>query len=102
MILLVSCLIFYFKSGRQRYKFIVLGHELTYFVKHKMKGRKCYTENEVIIMLKFLIYNIFGEFVGNIFQQIIGIPVGTDCTPLLSYNAEFIQKLIKDKKIIQN
>jgi hypothetical protein len=25
------------------YKFIVLGHELTYFVKHETKGKKCYT-----------------------------------------------------------
>jgi hypothetical protein len=35
-------------------KFIVLGHKLTYFVKHETKGRKLYTENEVISMLEFL------------------------------------------------
>jgi len=32
---------FYFKNGRQRYKFIVLGHELTCFIKHEMKSKKC-------------------------------------------------------------
>jgi hypothetical protein len=34
---------FYFKKWWQHYKFIVLGHELTYFVKHETKGKKCYT-----------------------------------------------------------
>ena len=39
---------------------------------------------------------------GHIFQQIIGIPMGTNC-PLLvdlflySYDDEFIQKLLKDQ-----
>ena len=30
----------YFKNGKQRYKFMVLGHELTYFVKHETKARQ--------------------------------------------------------------
>jgi hypothetical protein len=39
------------------------------------------------------------------FQQIVGIPMGTNCVPLLadlflySYESEFLQKLVKDKKI---
>ena len=38
-------------------------------------------------------------------QQTIGIPVGTNCAPLLadlflsSYEAEFIQRLLRSKKI---
>jgi hypothetical protein len=38
-------------------------------------------------------------------QYIIGIPMGTNCAPLLadlfsySYESEFLQKLVKDKKI---
>ena len=35
-------------------------------------------------MLEYLIDNIFVEFDGRIFQQIIGIPIGTNCTPLLA------------------
>ena len=52
-------------------------------------------------MLNFLIDNIFVEFGGIVFQQIIGIPMGTNCAPLLadlflySYEAEFIQQLQK-------
>ena len=54
-------------------------------------------------MIEFLIDNIFVESGGVIFQQVIGIPMGTNCAPLLadlflySYasEAEFIQTLIK-------
>jgi len=56
-------------------------------------------------MLDFLIDNIFATFVGDIFQQQVGIPMGTNCAPLLadlflySYETEFLQNLIKNKKI---
>ena len=50
-------------------------------------------------MLEFLINNIFVEFGGHNFQQIIYIPMGTNCAPfffddffLYSYDTEFIQK----------
>lgn len=41
--------------------YIVSGHEFTYFVKHETKGKKCYTEKEVIYVLEFLIDNILVE-----------------------------------------
>ena len=56
-------------------------------------------------MLEFLIDNIFVCFGGALFQQIVGIPTGTNCAPLLansflySYESEFLQNLVKDKKI---
>jgi hypothetical protein len=56
-------------------------------------------------MLEFLIDNIFVSFGGALFQQIFGIPMGTSCHPLLadlflfSYESEFLQNLVKDKKI---
>ena len=51
-------------------------------------------------MLEFPVDNIFVVFVGKIFQPIIGIPMGTNCAPLLpdlflySYEAEFTQSLL--------
>jgi hypothetical protein len=41
---------------------MVLGHELTYFVKHETKNKKRYTENEVISIFVFLIGMIFVVF----------------------------------------
>ena len=55
-------------------------------------------------MLEFLVDNIFVVFAGKVFQQIVGIPMGTNCAPLLadiflySYEAEFIQSLLSDGK----
>jgi uncharacterized membrane protein required for colicin V production len=52
----------------------------------------------------FLIDNIFVSFGGILFQQVVGIPMGTNCAPLLAnlfytHESEFLQKLVKDKKI---
>ena len=59
-----------------------------------------YSEDDIIKMLEFLVDNIFVVFAGKVFQQIVGIPMGTNCAPLLadiflySYEAEFIQSLL--------
>ena len=51
-------------------------------------------------MLEFLVDNIFVVFAGKVFQQIVGILMGTNCAPLLadiflySYEAELIQSLL--------
>ena len=86
-------------------KFVVLGYNSTYFSNKIQKGKTCYSEEQVISMLEFLIDNIFISFEGTLFQQVVGIPMGTNCAPLLadlflySYESEFLQKLVKDKKI---
>ena len=35
-------------------------------------------------MLEFLVDNIFVVFGGKVFQQMVGIPMGTNCAPLLA------------------
>jgi hypothetical protein len=58
-------------------------------------------------MLDFLIDNIFVTFGRHVFQQTVGIPMGTNCAPLLAdlflyyYEADFMQELLrkKDKKL---
>ena len=63
-----------------------------------------YTEEDIINMLEFLVDNIFVVFGGKVFQQIVGIPMGTNCAPLLAdiflylYEAEFIQSLLSTGK----
>ena len=55
-------------------------------------------------MLEFLVDNIFVVFGGKVFQQIVGIPMGTNCALLLadiflySYEADFIQFLLSTGK----
>ena len=59
--------------------------------------------------MEHLIDNIFVGFGGRIFRQTVGIPIETNCAPLLadlfsySYGAEFIQGLMKagEKRLAQ-
>ena len=63
-----------------------------------------YFEDDIIKMLEFLVDNIFVVFAGKVFQQKVGIPMGTNCTLLLadiflySYEADFIQSLLSTGK----
>ena len=52
-------------------------------------------------MIEVLIDNIFVQFGGRLFCQVIGIPMGTNCAPLLidlslySYENEFLDNMIR-------
>ena len=35
-------------------------------------------------MVEFLIDNIYVEFGGHVYQQTVGIPMGTNCAPLVA------------------
>ena len=82
----------------------MVGHKSTYFVTNTSNAKNKNTKDDIVRMLEFLIDNIFVECGGVIFQQVIGIPMGTNCAPLLadlflySYEAGFIQTLIKSGK----
>ena len=95
---------FIHKNRNRRYKFLVLGREGPYFVKEHSDSKIKYTEDDIINMLEFLVDNIFVVFGGKVFQQIVGIPMGTNCAPLLadiffySYEAEFAQSLLSTGK----
>jgi hypothetical protein len=89
------------KKGQCRYKYLVPGRDISYFVKHHSDATKKFSETDIINTLEILIDNIFVIFGGRVFQQTVGIPMGTNCAPLLvdlflySYEANFIQGLLK-------
>ena len=92
------------KNGNRRYKFLVLGRQGPYFVKEHSDSKNKYTEDDIINMLEFLVDYIFVLFGDKVFQQIVGIPMGTNCALLradiflYSYEAEFIQSLLSTGK----
>ena len=43
-----------------------------------------FTADSICEMIEFLIDNIFVQFGGCLFHQVIGIPMGTNCAPLLA------------------
>jgi hypothetical protein len=96
------------KNGQRRYKYLVLGRDKSYFVKHHSDSTKQFSD--IFNMFEFLIDNIFVMFGGQVFQQTAGIPMGTNYAPLLadlflySYEADFIQGLLKknEKKLARS
>jgi len=75
------------KSGKRRYSYIVVHEFNAYFVKDHTDSKTKYTEDDIVNVINFLIDNIFVEFGGRIFQQTLGIPMGTNCSPLLVWFA---------------
>ena len=75
---------FIHKNGNRRYKYLVLGREGPYFVREHSNSKSKYTEEDIIGVLEFLVDNIFVVLAGKVFQQIIGIPMGTNCALLLA------------------
>ena len=79
------------------YKYLVLGGEGPCFVRENSDSKSKYTGEDIIRMLEFRVKNSVVVFAGKVFQQIIGVPMGTNCATLLaniflySYEAEFIQ-----------
>ena len=87
------------------FKKIVITFKGAYF-SHDMKdGQLAFEYDQFIKLLNFLIDNIYVNFGDSILRQTIGIPMGTNCAPLLAnlylfyYEYKFLERLPKDKKI---
>ena len=55
---------FMFINGNRRYKYLVFGHEESYFVKEHSDSKHKYSEDDIIKMLEFLVDSIFVFFAG--------------------------------------
>ena len=92
------------KNGATRYTHIKVGRNKSYFTSDPLNGDSKYTANGICKMIEFLVDNICVRFGGQLFRQMVGIPMGTNCAPLLadlflySYENEFLDKLIKEGK----
>ena len=73
---------------------IKVGRNKSYFTSDPLNGGK-YTANDICKMTEFLVDNRYVRFGGQLFLQMVGIPMGTNCAPLLadlflcSYENEF-------------
>ena len=89
------------KDGSVRYTHIKVVRAQGYFT-HDINGggSNMYTADNNCKMIEFLIDSIFVQFGGR-FYQVIGIPIGSNCAPLVadlflySYENEFLDKMIK-------
>ena len=90
------------KDGSVRYTHIKVTRAQGYFTNDiNGSGDNMYTADNICKMIEFLIDNIFVQFGGRLFRQVIGISMGTSCAPLLadlflySYENEFLDNMIK-------
>ena len=92
---------FKYKNGATRCTHIKVGRNKSYFTSDPLNGDNKYTANDTCKMIEFLVDVRFG---GQLVRQMVGIPMGTNCAPLLadlflySYENEFSDKLIKEGK----
>ena len=93
---------FKYKNGATRYTHIKVGRNRSYFTSDPLNGDNKYTANDICKMTEFLVDNIYVRFDGQLFRQMVGIPMGTNCAPLLAdlflYSYENESKLIKEGK----
>ena len=84
---------FKYKNRATRYTHIKVGRNKSYFTSDPLNGDNKYTANDIYV-----------RFGGQLFRKMVGIPMGTNCAPLLadlflySYENEFLDKLIKEGK----
>ena len=75
----------YFLDGSVRYTHIKVTRAQGYFIYDiNGSGDNMYTADNICKMIEFFIDNIFVQFGGRLFRQVIGIPMGTNCAPLLA------------------
>ena len=87
------------KSGCE---YICCNSFRSFFCGTKQKNYVNWTCFDFITALEFLLDNIFVRFGKTVYRQIIGIPMGTNCAPLIAdlflycYESQFMAKISKD------
>ena len=75
-----------------------------YTLLKKYYSYKCRFCAELCEAFTFLMENIYVQFDGMVYQQIVGIPIGTNCAPLIvdlflyCYERDFMSDLQKSKR----
>jgi hypothetical protein len=62
----------------------VIGKQDAYFVRHHSNSQYKYSEVDIKNMLGYLVDNIDVVCGNLVFQQSVGIPMGTNCAPLMA------------------
>ena len=75
-----------------------------FFCNKKYDSYRCWSCTELCEAFTFLMENIYVQFDGMVYQQIVGIPMGTNCAPLIAdlflycYERDFMSDLHKSKR----
>ena len=95
---------FLYENGSRRYKHLVVNGDGTFFTYEETSTGKKYDETLICQMIDLLMDSIFIEIGNHLFGQRIGIPMGTNCAPLLanlflcSYEVKFLGSMKKSNE----
>ena len=90
--------------NRESKVYLCTSDKAGFFINKKYDSYKCWTCTELCEAFTFLIENIYVQFEGMVHQQIVGIPMGTNCAPLIAdlflfcYQRDFMSNLHKSKQ----
>ena len=88
--------------ARERKLFLACSAERAFFTNDTFKRYTMWTCTEVCKSLSFLLDNIYVRFGDAVYRQVIGIPMGTNCAPLVAdlflycYERDFMLSLKPD------
>jgi hypothetical protein len=91
--------------AREKCLYLALNTKTAFFTNQILDNYIIWTGLDFCAALTFLLDNLFVEFNGKIFKQIIGVPMGTNCAPLIAdlflycYESEFMLELSKTKQV---
>ena len=70
--------------NRESKTYICTSDKAGFFSNKKYDSYKCWSCAELCEAFTFLVENIYVQFDGMVNQQIVGIPMGTNCAPLIA------------------
>ena len=70
--------------AREKCLYLALNTKTAFFTNQILDNYIIWTGLDFCAALTFLLDNLFVEFNGKIFKQIIGVPMGTNCAPLIA------------------
>ena len=88
--------------AREQMPFLACNYEKAFFTSEILKNYTMWTCCDVCKALTFLLDNIYIRFGNTIYRQVIGIPMGTNCAPLIAdlflycYERDFMLSLKSD------
>ena len=90
--------------NRESKTYLCTSIKAGFFSNKKYDSYKCWSCAELCEAFTFLMENIYVQFDGMAYQQIVGIPMGTNCAPLIAdlflycYERYFMSDLQKSKR----
>lgn len=90
--------------AREKVMFLAVSSRKAFFTNLSVNGYLMWTCTDVCNALKFLMDNLYVKFGYCIFKQIIGVPMGSSCAPLIAdlllycYERDFMLELSKQQE----